>query len=126
MLHERPISKALMLKMLEKHQKGFVIDPFLTFSVKEWRQSPRKVLYKIQQKNLGPVIIVRSAALTEDSEDNIPPGTYHTELNVPVESEKKLSRAIEKVISSYQRDIHGGGLTNLTKCSYKSKCFPPA
>jgi hypothetical protein len=113
MLNEQPVSKALMLKMLEKHQKGFVIDPFLTFSVQEWRHSPQKELAKIRQKNLGPVVIVRSAALTEDSEDSMPPGTYHTELNVPVESEIKLSRAIEKVIASYQRDIHDGGVNEL-------------
>jgi phosphohistidine swiveling domain-containing protein len=54
------------------------------------------------------MLIVRSAALTEDSEESVPPGTYHTELNVPALSAEKISAAVEKVISSYQRDIHGG------------------
>jgi glutamine kinase len=106
--NEMTVSKALTLKMLEKHQKGFVVDPFLTFPVREWRQFPRKVLARIQRKNLGPVVIVRSAALTEDSQDSMPPGTYHTELNVPAVSVKKITIAVEKVILSYQRDIHGG------------------
>ena len=108
MSNDQPVSKALTLKMLERHQRGFVIDPFLTFTVREWRQFPHKVLNRIQGKNLGPMLIVRSAALTEDSEESVPPGTYHTELNVPVLSAEKISAAIEKVISSYQRDIHGG------------------
>jgi hypothetical protein len=42
MLNERPVSKARMLQMLEKHQKGFVVDPFLTVTVREWVQSPAK------------------------------------------------------------------------------------
>jgi phosphohistidine swiveling domain-containing protein len=108
MSNDQPVSKALTLKMLERHQRGFVIDPFLTFTVREWRQFPHKVLYRIQGKNLGPMLIVRSAALTEDSEESVPPGTYHTELNVPALSAEKISAAVEKVISSYQRDIHGG------------------
>ena len=108
MSNDQPVSKALTLKMLERHQRGFVIDPFLTFTVREWRQFPHKVLNRIQGKNLGPMLIVRSAALTEDSEESVPPGTYHTELNVPALSAEKISAAVEKVISSYQRDIHGG------------------
>jgi phosphohistidine swiveling domain-containing protein len=125
MLNEQPVSKALMLKMLEKHQKGFVIDPFLTFSVQEWRHSPKKELAKIRRKNLGPVVIVRSAALTEDSEDSMPPGTYHTELNVPVDSEKKISIAIEKVILSYQRDIHDGGVNELNEVLIQRQVLSP-
>ena len=108
MSNDQPVSKALTLKMLERHLRGFVIDPFLTFTVREWRQFPHKVLNRIQGKNLGPMLIVRSAALTEDSEESVPPGTYHTELNVPALSAEKISAAVEKVISSYQRDIHGG------------------
>jgi phosphohistidine swiveling domain-containing protein len=108
MSNDQPVSKALTLKMLERHQRGFVIDPFLTFTVREWRQFPHKVLNRIQGKNLGPMLIVRSAALTEDSEESVPPGTYHTELNVPALSAEKILAAVEKVISSYQRDIHGG------------------
>ena len=108
MSNDQPVSKALTLKMLERHLRGFVIDPFLTFTVREWRQFPHKVLNRIQGKNLGPMLIVRSAALTEDSEESVPPGTYHTELNVPALSAEKILAAVEKVISSYQRDIHGG------------------
>jgi hypothetical protein len=108
MINDKPVSKARMLMMLEQHQKGFVIDPFLTFTVREWRQSPQKVLNRIQRKHIGPVVVVRSAMLTEDSEDNMPPGTYHTELNVPAVSAEKITAAVEKVISSYQRDMHGG------------------
>jgi len=42
MLNERPVSKARMLQMLEKHQKGFVVDPFLTVTVREWCNLPAK------------------------------------------------------------------------------------
>jgi Pyruvate phosphate dikinase, PEP/pyruvate binding domain./PEP-utilising enzyme, mobile domain. len=125
MLNDQSVSKALMLKMLEKHQKGFVIDPFLIFSVHEWRLFPRKVLNGIQRKNLGPVIVVRSAALTEDSADSMPPGTYHTELNVPMDSDEKISTAVEKVISSYQRDVHGGGINELNEVLIQRQVLAP-
>jgi len=66
----------------------------------------------------------KKCCLTEDSADSMPPGTYHTELNVPVDSDEKISTAVEKVISSYQRDVHGGALMNLTKYSYKGRFLP--
>jgi glutamine kinase len=125
MLNERPVSKARMLQMLEKHQKGFVVDPFLTVTVREWVQSPRKVLNRIQRTNLGPVVIVRSAALTEDSEDSMPPGTFHTELNVPVASAERISAAVRKVISSYQRDIHDGGVNELNEVLIQRQVLSP-
>ena len=80
---------------------------------------------RIQRKNLGPVIIIRSAALTEDSEDSMPPGTYHTELNVPAKAAEKISTAIEKVISSYQRDIHGGGANELNEVLVQKQVLSP-
>jgi phosphohistidine swiveling domain-containing protein len=125
MLNGQRVSKAFMLKMLEKHQKGFIVDPFLTFSVREWMESPGKVIARIQRKNLGSVVIVRSAALTEDSQDSMPPGTYHTELNVPVSSAKKISTAVEKVISSYQRDIHGGSNNELNEVLVQRQVLSP-
>jgi glutamine kinase len=97
------ISKARMLEMLEKHQKGFVIDPFLTFTVEEWRSSPKQVLNRIRHGKLGSVVIVRSAVITEDIDPNVPPGTYHSEANVRTNSEDSISTAVEKVIASYAR-----------------------
>jgi phosphohistidine swiveling domain-containing protein len=125
MINDKPVSKAHMLMMLEQHQKGFVIDPFLTFTVREWRQSPQKVLNRIQRKNIGPVVVVRSAMLTEDSEDNMPPGTYHTELNVLAVSAEKISAAVERVISSYQRDIRGGSTNDLNTVLIQTQVLAP-
>jgi len=96
MLDGRRVSKALTLKMLEKHQKGIVVDPFFIFTVREWRQCSHKIIARIQRKNLGLLVIVRSAALTEDSRDSMPPGTYHTELNVPVSSAEMSRRRLER------------------------------
>ncbi|MGP8079635.1 MAG: PEP-utilizing enzyme [Dehalococcoidales bacterium] len=125
MINDQTVSKARMLVMLERHQKGFVIDPFLTFTVREWRQFSGKVLNRIKRKNLGPVVTVRSAALTEDSDENVPPGTYHTELNVPAVSAKKISTAIEKVISSYQRDIQSGSANELNEVLIQRQVMAP-
>ena len=119
------ISKAQMLLRLEQHQKGFVVDPFLTFKVREWREFPQKVLTRIQRRTLGPVIIIRSANLTEDSEDSMPPGTFHTEPNVPTTSFKKIAAAIEKVIISYKRDIHGQGVDELNEVLVQSQVIAP-
>ena len=119
------ISKAKMLLRLEQHQRVFVVDPFLTFTVREWRKFPQKVLTRIQSRNLGPVIIIRSATLTEDSEDSMPPGTFHTELDVPIVSLKKLTAAIEKVIISYQRDVHGHGNDELNEVLVQRQVVAP-
>ena len=119
------ISKAQMLLRLEQHQRGFVVDPFLTFMVREWREFPQKVLTRIQNRNLGPVIIIRSATLTEDSEDSMPPGTFHTELNVPAASLKKMAAAIEKVIISYQRDAHSQGVDGLNEVLVQRQVVAP-
>jgi hypothetical protein len=66
-----------MLERLETHQRGFIIDPFLTITVEEWRQSSRNVLDTIQQGKLGATIIIRNAVITEDIDPNVPRGFSH-------------------------------------------------
>jgi glutamine kinase len=97
------ISKARMLEILGKQQRGFIVDPFLTFTVEEWRRSPGQIIDRLRRGKLGPIVIVRSAVITEDMDPNVPPGTYHSEANVQTSSKDSLSTAIEKVIASYVR-----------------------
>jgi phosphohistidine swiveling domain-containing protein len=97
------MSKARMLEILQKQQKGFVVDPFLTFTVAEWRRSPRLVINRIQGSQLGPTVILRSAVFEEDIDPDVAPGEYHSEANVPTASPQSISAAAEKVIASYAR-----------------------
>lgn len=97
------MSKARTLQFLSLQAKGFVVDPFVCFTVKEWSSDRTEVLNRILFAHLGPVVIVRSSALAEDVSPALPPGTFHTELGVPVSSEGALATAIDRVIESYHR-----------------------
>jgi len=55
----------------------------------------------------------------------MPPGTFHTELNVPVASAERISAAVRKVISSYQRNIHDGGVNELNEVLIQRQVLSP-
>ena len=98
------MSKAKTLDLLSKHAECFVVDPFLTFTVGEWRLDRHSVLQKIFHADLGPTVIVRSSTVTEDTIAGQPPGTFESTLDVPLNSPKSLSKSITRVIESYKRD----------------------
>lgn len=97
------MSKAKTLCFLSQKAKGFVIDPYLIFTVNEWRLDKGVLLSRIVNSGIGPVVIVRSSAVTEDTIEGQPPGTFRSELNIPINSIESISNAIESVIQSYEK-----------------------
>jgi glutamine kinase len=97
------MSKAGTLSFLSQKAKGYVIDPYLIFTVNEWRLDRSVLLNRIKNSGIGPIVIVRSSAVTEDTIEGQPPGTFRSELNIPLNSTRSLSNAIESVIQSYEK-----------------------
>lgn len=98
------MSKAKTLDILSQHTDGYIIDPYVTFTVREWILDRYSIINRIRDANIGPVVIVRSSAATEDTPSGQPPGTFDSELDIPLDSTDILSDAIKHVIESYQRD----------------------
>jgi hypothetical protein len=98
------MSKAKTLDLLSQHTDGFAIDPFLTFTVREWITDSYSIINRILNANIGPTVIVRSSAATEDTFTGQPPGTFESALDIPLNSPETLSNSIRRVIESYKRD----------------------
>ncbi len=101
------LSKARTLRLLRESQApAFTVDPFVTFTVKQWHESPTQCLDLVRNAGLGELLAVRSAAMTEDADADIPPGLFHSELNVSALEPGALLTAVERVVESFERDDH--------------------
>lgn len=97
-------SKARTLeRLLSAAPRPFVVDPFVVFAVSEWDQNSSDVLDRIQAADLGPLVVVRSSATTEDVDRTIPPGLFRSALNVHTADRAALTTAVLGVIASYDR-----------------------
>lgn len=96
-------TKARVLRLLAAAPSDrFVVDPFLNFTVQEWRDSCERILAEVARDDrLGTVVAVRSSAWDEDGTPHITAGLFRTHLEVPVRSSARLRQAIDDVISSY-------------------------
>lgn len=97
------MSKAATLDLLSRHADRFVIDPYITFTVREWVLEKPYVLDRVYDADVGPIVVVRSSVATEDTFTGQPPGTFHSELNIPLASKERVVRAIDRVIDSYNK-----------------------
>lgn len=104
MKQEMLSSKAQTLRLLsESRTSAFVIDPFISFTVGEWRASPPRILRLVLESGLGELVVVRSSARIEDVDPDLPPGLFHSELGVEPSNEVLLATAIERVVQSFAR-----------------------
>jgi phosphohistidine swiveling domain-containing protein len=81
----------------------FVIPELISFDVFSFKNNQLIVCKNVDSKFQGKVIAVRSSASDEDGENNSSAGEYDSVLNVPANSTKKVIKAINTVISSYER-----------------------
>jgi len=99
-----PLSKAQTLLLLaESQSSAFVVDPFIAFSVAEWRTSPTRISKLVQERSRGELVAVRSSATIEDADPDLPPGLFYSELGVDSSDGVHLTTAIERVIESFNR-----------------------
>ena len=99
------LTKAQTLKRLEGvAQRPYIIDPFISFSVNEWRRKPEVIIQQIGRSVHSPEIIIRSSAAGEGVNPELPAGFYRSVLGVMQNDTQALCAAIELVIESYKRN----------------------
>jgi phosphohistidine swiveling domain-containing protein len=95
-------SKARMLERLTAAAaSSFTIDPFVVFTVAEWRDDADQVMRRVRERSLGSTVIVRSSAKAEDTDVTMSPGLFHSVLDVPLLDDGAMTAAIVDVVRSY-------------------------
>lgn len=98
------LSKAAILLALESQLKVFKIPKLIAFTVKSIRAKSYKDLQSEVIQFLGvSSIIIRSSAVSEDSEGSSMAGAYQSVPGVMLNDYESFVDAVEKVISSYEQ-----------------------
>ncbi len=95
--------KALTLEQFSKVNNSFTILDQVSFTVKRWRNEPADLIETIISVFPTQLLVVRSSSLSEDSGNSSAAGFYESVLNVNSNNERAISKAIEKVIASYEK-----------------------
>lgn len=95
--------KALTLEQLSRVDNSFTILDQVSFTVRRWRTDSMELIKSITSVFPSQLLVVRSSSLSEDSANSSAAGFYESVLNVNSDDESAISRAIEKVISSYAK-----------------------
>ena len=97
-------SKTNVLKFLQPKLKKSKIEKIFDFTVIEWKTEKKLILSKIKKQFKKGKIIIRSSAMGEDSIEKSNAGIYESILNVKVNNEKNIVKAIVSVIKSYNKN----------------------
>lgn len=98
-------SKAETLDNLKHLATKSIIGEQIRFTVKEWLSNEREKIHDVKKQFTNELLAVRSSAMCEDGISSSCAGQYETVLNVNPNNEKELIEAINKVVSSYDREI---------------------
>jgi len=96
-------AKAAVLRHLQAGCTAFRIEPFVDFSIGDWRHSAQDVRRVIDDANLGPTLVIRSAWREEDWHDKSHPGQFLSVQGVSAQDWSAVASAIERVIESYRQ-----------------------
>ncbi len=99
-------TKASMLEAIKQRVNFSRVPDFLYFSRDEYFQNKDLILNKITS-NFGAkdcTLAIRSSALDEDGKDSTCAGEYHTELDVDSNNVQIITKSIDTVLSSYERN----------------------
>ena len=97
-------TKAETLNSIKKKIKiANILDQY-TFTVSDYNQKSDLIIKNIQSKFKSNLLVVRSSALNEDTENSSMAGNYESILKVPKDDYIKIKEAIEKVIDSYKKN----------------------
>ena len=97
-------SKTNVLKFLQPKLKKSKIEKIFDFTVAEWKTGKKIILSKIKKQFKKGKIIIRSSAMGEDSIEKSNAGIYESILNVKVNDEKNIIKAVTSVIKSYSKN----------------------
>ena len=96
-------TKANTLQTLKPLLHKSFIEKTFVFNVADWQQYKPELIDTIAGKFHDETIIVRSSSLREDSQKKSMAGHYYSELNIEANNQRAISRAVDKVIASYDR-----------------------
>ncbi|UCD03749.1 MAG: adenylyltransferase/cytidyltransferase family protein [Candidatus Woesearchaeota archaeon] len=106
-------NKADTLEALQPLLKKSKIEKLFSFSVSEWKNNREKMLQLIREKFDGKNIVVRSSALTEDTEEESMAGYFESFLSVDSKNTTSVESAINKVIKSYEKNNSGSSFNKV-------------
>ena len=96
-------TKARNLKRVYGSLLYFSVPNLIIFNASEFKVSENDLIIEINNSLNSELLIVRSSAADEDGESNSSAGEYESVLNVPSDSPKKITTAINAVIASYEK-----------------------
>jgi len=96
-------SKVKTLQYLVPCIHKFKVPDLLSLDISAYREEPLAHVNKIMQKFVDCIIVIRSSAADEDGQKKSSAGEYKTVLNVPSNSQEKITKAIDNVIFSYEK-----------------------
>lgn len=94
-------TKAGTLNALQKNLTVAEIPPFLSFTVRAWKNDKEAILSQIVQSLSADVLIIRSSAVIEDSLEESHAGEYSSFGMIPKANRMQLEEAICQVIAAY-------------------------
>ncbi len=97
-------SKAGRLKLLRGVAKDFVVDDFLTFSVKAWEFDSGRILTTIADHFDATLLIIRSSAKGEDEYGGRFAGMLRSESGIMSTDGMSLRTAINNVVHSFAKE----------------------
>lgn len=92
-----------LFNLKNKLKKSIILDQF-TFTALDFQNNEKLVIDDIQNKINSNQIVVRSSALSEDTQNSSMAGKFKSILNVDKRDKKKISEAIKIVLDSFQKD----------------------
>ena len=95
-------SKAKLLHLIQAENLNFIVPSLISFTVKELEQSSSEIFDRISD-TFQTKIIIRSSASDEDGKSSSSAGEYDSVLNVSVNNPEKITKAINRVIASYEK-----------------------
>jgi len=96
-------SKAQVLNVVKSSLVQFTIPDMFFFKATEFQSTLQEIVDVIDKKYYGIDVVVRSSAADEDGKTNSSAGEYESVLNVPSNNPEKITKAINRVIASYEK-----------------------
>ena len=97
------VTKANVLKLLQKKLKKSKIEKIIDFTILEWKENKKNIVNLVSDNLKNKKIIVRSSAIGEDSIEKSEAGNYQSFLDIDANSGSKIVNAVDKVIESYKK-----------------------
>lgn len=98
-------TKARTLTNLKHKLKKSKIEDLVKFQVANWKRNPEQILKNINRKLGFGKIVVRSSTMSEDSYEESKAGFFNSVLDVSANSKREMIDAINKVVSSYDKNL---------------------